>query len=91
MDTNGEGAGIVSAGGHHNGNEGGLRSRNSVPLFLFKPYCPCLRKPIKLKRKAHPYFFSTSLCVDPFPSIIESALNINRMINYIRTVGSSRI
>jgi len=59
MDSNNEGRGIVGVGDAKKAHGGNLRARLTTHPILFKPTCLCLRKPIKLKREAHPCFFSS--------------------------------
>ena len=59
MDTNGEGKGMGGVGGINKARGGSLRVPITTSLNLFKPSCPCLKKPIKSKRVAHPCFYKS--------------------------------
>jgi hypothetical protein len=60
IDSNNEGRGKVDAGDDRRAHGEGLRVRPYTLAELFKPSCLCLKKPIKLERKAH-LCFSTSI------------------------------
>ena len=47
MVTNSEGTGIAGFGGINKAHEERLKARITPAIVLFKPSCPCLKKPIK--------------------------------------------
>ena len=58
-DPNNEGLNRVVVGYDGRDHRENFRARPSSHHELFKPSCPCLKKPIKLKREAHLCFISS--------------------------------